>query len=224
MKKNNTLWQHANEVAYYLDGWAQVDPFKDNPNLEHVPQYATIVHQETGASLHIKCDNQCRLDQEVGENSRFEFSANWPHMPHTYPNEWFAPKDRNAYHCTCAASRSPERIARDVERKIVAGYIPAWLEANRRLTERIEYYDRQYKLAVELAGILQTPKARMPTSEQRQAGSYTLHMPHGMYGRVLVRGAEPVELDRFSMPAGLAQEVLSFIMERRTHVSKDVVR
>jgi len=211
-----TLWNWGNLIAAQLEGWAQLDPGSESDSPEHMPQWAALQHIETGAELHISSTPASsiharrRLDERIDPTDRFSFSVQWPRMPHPYSNEWVRPS-REKDKCTCAASRPPESIAKDVQRKVLDGYLEAWADACQRMSRRMEELDEQYELALRLADVLHTPKGRRPKVEEKGASCYSLYTPAGMYGQVLVRGRDTVEIHRLSLSGELAAQVLELI-------------
>lgn len=119
----------AAAVARHLPGW----------RVKGEEHRARVLVNEDGAEVYFR--------QEYNKPDRIEVSGAFPRSE--LSSSYFGPHGQR-FVISCALSRGPEKIARDVERRLLPGYLPKYAEARASR----DAHDQQLRDAEKLAADL----------------------------------------------------------------------
>lgn len=174
-------------------GWRACPPHT-NPDGQHYPYHRTPIRHDAGHSIDLTFDGW----QNEG---RIEVSCNWPKgrdgrelIPHRL-------EDRPVI--TLAKTTAPERIARDIERRLLPRYLPIWTAQVERLA-RETAYEAQNERTIERiisAGL----------GERSRHGSGGVWLRGNVYADQVTPQGDTLRFESFSCPVDLALQVLELL-------------
>ena len=129
-------------IASHLDGW-EAQPIEEGNNRAH------ITH-ETGATFGLTVD-------AYGNRERVEVYGIYPNYPPRetgYGSRGYPLSGVDTPRITCALSRGPEAIARDIERRFLDSFIKCYELAVERIAADEEYLNDEEAAVSRLADIL----------------------------------------------------------------------
>lgn len=171
----------AEGVAPLLgDGWT----FKDDPS-----HWGGTVLGPDDADLFFRMDGK-----------RLVVSGSYPHGAYNKVYGY------ETHRITVSPDRPYEAIAKDIQRRLLPGYLPELASVLDRVRKHDEGVDAQTRVADELAAILgETPRAG-------EVGIY--QTTHGTYGKVRVlHGGDHVSLELSNLDADRAKRILAILTD-----------
>lgn len=175
----------AQGIASHLDGW-EAQPFEENNNRAH------ITH-ETGATFGITID-------AYGKKDRVEVYGIYPHYPYRKngnANRGYPLSGVDTPRITCALSRGPEAIAKDIERRFLNKYIRCYELAVERIAQDEEYQNDQEACISRLADILGVSTTR----------SEIYYNHNNIWGTIKPNGRDDVTFELRRVPTAIAAKI-----------------
>lgn len=108
---------------------------------------------------------------------------------------------------TVADTKSPEDIAKDIERRFLPGYLQSLALAAEELAGDVAYEDSKATLTAELASVA----GKAPY--QNGSHGFSMYRDHGGYVRGQVNGPDSVDLEIRSLPAESARAILRLLLQ-----------
>lgn len=112
------LKEKVAQIAQYLEGWEIYlrDPLHQN-------RWVQLRKTGEGEQPSIHC-NTDGWNTDIKEGNRLEFGGNWPERT---TEATFYPYNEK-HKIGCSAKRTPASIAKDIQRRLLPGYLPKWAE------------------------------------------------------------------------------------------------
>jgi hypothetical protein len=114
-----TAYELAVSIAQHMTGPARWTASKRETMDDNGKRYAELTRGEDGAELGVTAGGY----QSEG---RVTFRAHWPKYK---DGQSYTPRKEGYLHITCSAAREPGKLARDIERRLLAEYDPAYRKA-----------------------------------------------------------------------------------------------
>ncbi len=143
-----------------------------------------------GARIHIRVST---YDYRPDDGSRLEISGSYPHHPR------YGSFSREYPSITVAASKEPQVIARDIQRRFLPKYLPLYQKARQAEQDYVDGLARQGAVIQQLADVMGS-----------KTGQSCVYLPSTLscYGRIEVyEGGDAVKIELGSVPVKLAIEI-----------------
>jgi hypothetical protein len=204
----NNAYELATQMAPYLPGPAQwtAAPSPHDANDRH---FALLVRDADAAEISLRLGAYRQEDRVI-------FRAGWPKYGdgRTYtPREYLS--------ITCAVSRDPKALAREVERRLLVTYDPAYRAAREDVRASDGAAADAWSAALRIARAV---GAELPVDRDRRNGA-AVHLrggPERIYGLKIHPGygddgAVTVSFDVHSVDENTALAMLAALLPRSTH-------
>jgi hypothetical protein len=203
-----SAYELAVSIAKHMTGPARWAAKRRETMDDNGKRYAELVRLDDGAELGVTVGG-------YRQEGRATFRAHWPkyHDGQTYsPREYLS--------VTCSARRDPKALAKDIERRLLAEYDPAY----KRALEEVRASDAAAGVAWQAAErIAEAIGAELPAPERRpnNGAAVSLHrLPDEVYNLKVHPswGDRPVRVsfDVHDVDEATALEVLALIARRQT--------
>lgn len=186
-----------------------------------VRPYGELVGQ--GLALHV---SQFRDGYSAGAKDRIEITGSWPREKHgaykRLSDYGVIPYNESEPRITVAVSNTPERIAKDIKRRLIDGedLRTKYAKVVAAIAAGNAYDDRKEQLTTELHAIAGQP---LPSKEDRRGRDHSIRLyefaPGISYGDITATGDDTVKFD-VTVNGALAKALLEFLAARRRKAEK----
>lgn len=196
--------------------------------LEHLP--GNWIEQRPSNDPSYHWTNICREDggslsingRDWREKNQWEVSANWPKGPN---NEIYHPLNHQKLEdgtpmrmkeIYISKNKSPEAIAKDIERRFLKKYDVVFAIMQQRIEARQNHLDQKLEVLNELAKITGVTIEQPVYKQDTDIDSKTAHLNMGNYGTATVEVNSPTScnIEISYIPSTLAVKVLGFLSEQ----------
>lgn len=195
---NEELFEFAQQVASSLDDWQLLDP----QPFDH----AVCLIGPDGAGLMVGVNGFGGFSQDA----RIEVSGRWPEAVTINQNTvMFHPRGESAS-ITAAISRGPEKVAKDVERRLLSKYLPLYAEVKARKKYYLAKEAKRCECLEQLAAVGGGELGRV-------VGKLRLVASGGAWGYAEVSvydDGEKVTLELHSVPFEKALELVKVLVKK----------
>lgn len=142
MTTTTTIHEIAIQVAMRLRGWSydyEASHFRDEQ--EERPNWIAIVEGPEGAALRIGTWEGCSRSMNVRDDTKLDISGRFPE----FEGHCFQPRD-GKFQIGVTAGRGAETIVREIERRLLPKYLPAYQECKKRRDDYVDS-DRRKRAA-----------------------------------------------------------------------------
>jgi hypothetical protein len=191
------LFEFAQQVASYLDGWQLLDPQPFN--------HAACLGGPDGAGLTVGVNGF----DDFCQDARVEISGRWPEAAIiNQSTTTFYPRGESAS-IKAAMKRGPKAVAGDIKRRLLPKYLPLYAEMKER---REHYLAREAKRRKRLEQLAEASGGELG----RVVGKLRLDTPGGGWGYAEVGvydDGEMVSFELHSVPFEKALELVRVLIE-----------
>jgi hypothetical protein len=200
-----TAYELAVSIALHLTGPARWTASKRETMDDNGKRYAELTRVEDGAELGVTVGG-------YRSEGRVTFRAHWPKYK---DDQAFSP--REYLHITCNARREPSKLARDIERRLLVDYDPAYRKALDEVRASDAAAGEAWRTAERIARTIGAELPR-PESHNRPKNGAAVHLyggPPNIYSLKVhpTYGGEPacISIDVHDLDEQTALDVLALI-------------